>query len=310
LIFREGEPDPYTGIPVYSLYGDTYAPKKEWLKDLDVMLFDIQGVGSAWYTFKYSMAFAMEACAGEGIPFIVLDRPNPLGGETIEGPLLNLGGIFRYPLPLRHGMTYGELATMWNETEKIGADLTVIQMKGWKRDMSWQNTGLPWVMPSPNMDTWETAMVYPGQCLFERTNISEARGTTKPFLMTGAPWINGTKVAAELNRQKIPGVVFRPVYFIPEKSDPGENPRKKPWNRMCSGVEILLTDPGKFRSVETALHILEAYRNENPDSLIWTPPDPIRLLEQPGMTVESVVEACRQEIQEFLEIRKQYLLYQ
>ena len=125
----------------------------------------------------------MQACAKAGIPFIVLDRPNPLGGRVVEGPLRNIGSIFRYPLPLSHGMTYGELAAMWNETEGYGADLTVIKMKGWSRSMMWNETGLPWVMPSPNMGTFETAVVYPGQCLFERTNISEGRGTTKPFLI-------------------------------------------------------------------------------------------------------------------------------
>jgi uncharacterized protein YbbC (DUF1343 family) len=308
-IFQEGEPDPYTGIPVYSLYGDSYAPKKEWLKNIDVMIYDIQGVGSSWYTFKYSMSFAMEACAREGIPFIVLDRPNPLGGIVVEGPMLNLGGIFRHPLPLRHGMTYGELATMWNETENIGADLTVIKMKGWDRNYTWDETGLPWIMPSPNMGTFETALVYPGQCLFERTNISEGRGTTKPFLMTGAPWIDGMQVAAELNQLKIPGAVFRPVYFIPEHAETDQNPRHKPWNHICSGVEILVTDPHEFRSVKTALYLLDAYRKTSPDSLNWTPPETIRLLEKPGMTVEKVLEACQQEIRDFMAIRKKYLLY-
>ncbi len=308
-IFQEGEPDPSTGIPVYSLYGDSYAPKKEWLKNIDVMIYDIQGVGSSWYTFKYSMSFAMEACAREGIPFIVLDRPNPLGGIVVEGPMLNLGGIFRHPLPLRHGMTYGELATMWNETENIGADLTVIKMKGWDRNYTWDETGLPWIMPSPNMGTFETALVYPGQCLFERTNISEGRGTTKPFLMTGAPWIDGMQVAAELNQLKIPGAVFRPVYFIPEHAETDQNPRHKPWNQICSGVEILVTDPNEFRSVKTALYLLDAYRKTSPDSLNWTPPETIRLLEKPGMTVEKVLEACQQEIRDFMAIRKKYLLY-
>ncbi len=182
-IIQEGELDPATGIPVYSMYGDSYAPNKEWLEDLDVLIFDIQGVGSAWYTFKYSMSFAMEACSEVGIPFIVLDRPNPLGGRIVEGPNLDLGRIFRHTLPLRHGMTYGELATMWNETENYGTDLTVIKMKGWQRYMTWDKTGLFWIMPSPNMGTLETAIVYPGQCLFERMNMSEGRGTTKPFLI-------------------------------------------------------------------------------------------------------------------------------
>jgi uncharacterized protein YbbC (DUF1343 family) len=309
-IFTEGDPDPVTGIPVYSLYGESFAPKKEWLHDLDVLLFDIQGTGSAWYTFKYSMSYVMETCAREGIPFIVLDRPNPLGGEVVEGPMLRLGGIFRHPLPLRHGRTYGERATMWNDTENFGADLTVIPVKGWKRDLTWQDTGLPWIMPSPNMDTWETALVYPGQCLFERTNISEARGTTKPFLITGAPWINGNRVASDLNRRDIPGAVFRPVYFIPEYASNGDNPRKKPWNRLCSGVEILVTDPAEFRAVQTALNILDAYRKENPDSLTWTPPETIRMLEKPGITVEAVNDACQQEVRDFIEIRQKYFLYE
>jgi uncharacterized protein YbbC (DUF1343 family)/uncharacterized lipoprotein YddW (UPF0748 family) len=308
-IYQEGDPDPYTGIPVYSLYGDSYAPKKEWLQKIDIMLFDIQGVGSAWYTFKYSMSFAMEACAREGIPFIVLDRPNPLGGTIVEGPMLNLGGIFRQSLPLRHGMTYGELATMWNETQHIGADLMVIKMKGWNRNDTWDKTGLPWIMPSPNMGTFETALVYPGQCLFERTNISEGRGTTKPFLMTGAPWIDGVQVAAAMNGLEIPGAVFRPVYFIPEHTASDDNPRNKPWNRMCSGVEILVTDPHAYRPVKTSLYLMDAYRRMNTDSLRWDPPEIIRLLEKSGMTVEQVAEACQQEIRDFMLIRKKYLLY-
>ena len=248
-IIIEGEADPQTGIPVYSLYGDSFAPRKEWLEELDVLLFDIQGVGSAWYTYKYSMSFAMEACAEVGIPFIVLDRPNPLGGRVVEGPFLDLAGIFRHPLPLRHGMTYGELATMWNETEGFGADLTVVKMDGWRRRMTWGDTGLLWVMPSPNMGTLATAVVYPGQCLFERMNMSEGRGTTKPFLMVGAPWVDCDRAAEELNGRGIEGAIFRPVHFIPRKLTKGESLRSKPWNQTCCGIEIMLTDPD---SVDTA----------------------------------------------------------
>jgi uncharacterized protein YbbC (DUF1343 family)/uncharacterized lipoprotein YddW (UPF0748 family) len=308
-IFQEGEPDPQTGIPVYSIYGDSYAPKKEWLKNLDVLIFDIQGVGSAWYTFKYSMSFAMQACAEAGIPFIVLDRPNPLGGRIVEGPMLDIGRIFRHPLPLRHGMTYGELATMWNETEGYKADLTVIKMKGWRRNMLWDETGLLWVMPSPNMGTLETAIVYPGQCLFERTNISEGRGTTKPFLLTGSTWVNAEKAASDLNRRGIKGAVFRPVYFIPEAPVKASNARGKPWNSMSGGVEIMLTDPGTYRSVEAALHIFDAYRKTNPDSLVWSPPPIIKRLEEPGMTVEQVIKACQDDVVDFMKIRGKYLLY-
>ncbi|MFC2124210.1 exo-beta-N-acetylmuramidase NamZ domain-containing protein [Bacteroidota bacterium] len=308
-IIQEGELDPQTGIPVYSMYGDSYAPKKEWIKDLDALIFDIQGVGSAWYTFKYSMSFAMEACAQAGIPFIVLDRPNPLGGRVVEGPNLDIGRIFRHPLPFRHGMTYGELASMWNDTEGFGADLTVIKMKGWRRSMTWDDTGLFWIMPSPNMGTLETAIVYPGQCLFERMNISEARGTTKPFLMTGAPWVDAVKAAKDLNSRGIDGAVFRPVYFIPKNATPGSNPRGKPWNKMSGGVEIMLTDYDAFKSVEAAVHIIDAYQKTNPDSLVWSPPPIIKQLDEPGMTVEQVIEDCQKEIGEFLEIRRKYLLY-
>ena len=308
-IQQEGEPDPRTGVPVYSLYGDGYAPKKEWLDKIDVLLFDIQGVGAAWYTFKYTMSYAMEACARAGIPFVVLDRPNPLGGEVVEGPYLNLASIFRHRLPLRHGMTYGELARMWNETEGFGADLTVVPMKGWKRSMLWDDTGLFWVMPSPNMGTFETAVVYPGQCLFERTNLSEGRGTAKPFLLTGAPWIDAEKAADDLNGRNLPGVAFRPAYFIPNIESTRANPRNKPWNELCGGVEIMLTDPAAYRSVSTALHIFDAYRKAGSGVLQWAPPEVIRRLEEPGVTVEEVVEACQKEIEGFLETRERFLIY-
>ena len=308
-IHQEGEIDPQTGIPVYSLYGDSYAPKQEWLGKLDALLFDIQGVGSAWYTFKYSMSFAMQACAEAAIPFIVLDRPNPLGGRIVEGPFLDLGGIFRHDLPLRHGMTYGELATMWNETEGFRADLIVVEMEGWRRSMTWDDTGLFWVMPSPNMGTIETAIVYPGQCLFERMNMSEGRGTTKPFLIIGAPWVDGTRAAEDLNGRGIEGAVFRPVHFIPKGPTQGANPRGKPWNEMCGGIEIMLTDYSAYRSVEAALHIIDACRQTSPGSLVWSPPATIKLLDEPDMTVENVAETCQEEIAKFVEIRRKYLLY-
>ena len=308
-IDREGEIDPQTGIPVYSLYGDSFAPKKKWLEKLDVLLFDIQGVGSAWYTFKYSMSFAMEACAEVGIPFVVLDRPNPLGGRVVEGPLLDLGSIFRHDLPLRHGMTYGELANMWNDTEGYGADLTVVRMKGWRRSMTWDETGLHWVMPSPNMGTFETAVVYPGQCLFERMNMSEGRGTTKPFLMVGAPWVDADRAAEDLNSRGIEGAVFRPVHFIPRKLAEGANPRGKPWNEMCGGVEIMLTDYGAYRSVEAALHIIDACRRTSPGSLTWAPPATIEQLDEQGATVEEMVEKCQDEVESFAGARRKYLLY-
>ncbi len=313
-IEMEGEPDPATGIPVYSLYGESYAPKREWIENLDALIFDIQSVGAAWYTYQYTMSWAMEVAAEAGVQFIVLDRPNPLGGKIVEGPFHNRSNIFRHKLPLRPGMTYGEIATMWNETEDFGADIVVVKMKGWHRDMLWHETGLFWIMPSPNMDTFETAVVYPGQCLFERCNISEGRGTTKPFLITGAPWVDNVKAAADLNSRGIEGAVFRPLSFLPRRllppgTWPGKPPYTKPWNIMSHGVEIMLTDPEKYHSVATAIHIFDAYRKTNPDSLVWFPPDVIKTLDKPGMTVDEVVNACQEEIADFVEVRKKYLLY-
>jgi uncharacterized protein YbbC (DUF1343 family) len=308
-IFTDGEKDPVTGIPVYSLYGESWAPRREWLDSIDVMLFDIQGVGSAWYTYKFSMSHAMEACAKAGIPFIVLDRPNPLGGRVVEGPMHDTISIYRHRLPLRHGMTHGELAKMWNETEGYGAELTVIRMKGWSRSMLWNETGLQWVMPSPNIDNWETAVVYPGQCLFERTNMSEGRGMTKPFLVTGAPWVNAEEAAADLNSRGIGGAYFRPLYFIPRSAGTGYNRSGKPWNELCGGGEIILTDPAAYRSVEVSLHIIDAYRKTSPDSLVWSPPLIIRKLNEPGVTVQEVVKACQDDVKEFMDIRQKYLLY-
>jgi uncharacterized protein YbbC (DUF1343 family) len=206
-------------------------------------------------------------------------------------------------------MTYGELATMWNETEGYGADLTVVKMQGWRRSMMWDETGLLWVMPSPNMGTLETAIVYPGQCLFERTNISEGRGTTKPFLLTGSTWVDAEMAAMDLNSRGIRGAYFRPVYFVPAGTETGSNPRGKPWNKMCGGVEIMLTDPAEYRSVEAAVNIIDAYRKTNPDSLVWSPPAAIKRLEEPGMTVEQVIKACQDDVGAFIELRKKYLLY-
>jgi uncharacterized protein YbbC (DUF1343 family) len=273
------------------------------------MIFDIQGVGSPWYTFKYTMLLSMEACAKAGKPFIVLDRPNPLGGRIVEGPMLNKESKSRPSLPLRHGMTYGELATMWNDTLGIGADLKVIKMKGWRRSMLWDETGLLWVMTSPNMGTLETVIVYPGQCLFEKSNISEGRGTTKPFLLTGSSWIDADKAAKDLNSRGIAGVYFRPVYFIPESSGINANRKNKPWNVMNGGVEIMLTDYKTYRSVETAINIFDAYRKLAPDSLIWNPPALIKKLDEPGMTVDKVVKACQDDVAEFMKVREKYLLY-
>jgi uncharacterized protein YbbC (DUF1343 family) len=175
--------------------------------------------------------------------------------------------------------------------------------------MMWDETGLMWVMPSPNIDDWATAVVYPGQCLFERTNMSEGRGTTKPFILTGAPWVNAEKAAEDLNSRGITGAYFRPVYFIPRSSGTRSTRSTKPWDEMCGGVEIMVTDPQTFRSVEASLHIIDAYRTTSPDSLVWSPPALMRRLNEPGVTVEEVVKACQDDVSAFMELRKKYLLY-
>jgi len=164
-------------------------------------------------------------------------------------------------------------------------------------------------MPSPNMGTFETAVVYPGQCLFERTNMSEGRGTTKPFLLTGAPWVNAKKAADDLNSRGIRGAAFRPVYFIPQSFRSGSGRSSKPWNEMCGGVEIMLTDPAAYRSVEAALNIIDAYRKTSPDSLVWSPPAIIKQLDNPDVTIEQVIKECQDDIKDFLEVRQKYLLY-
>ncbi|MCY9141983.1 DUF1343 domain-containing protein, partial [Peribacillus frigoritolerans] len=228
--------DEKTGLPVYSLYGKTKKPTPEMLKDVEVLVFDIQDVGTRYYTYIYTMAYAMEAAKENDIPFIVLDRPNPQGGESVDGPVLEpefSSFVGLYPIPLKHGMTVGELATLFNKEFKIGADLKVIKMKGWKRDMDYDDTGLPFVLPSPNMPTVSTTYVYPATGLIEGTNVSEGRGTTKPFELIGAPYINSDELAGKLNALRLPGVKFRAASFTPTFS--------KHAGKLSHGVEIYIT---------------------------------------------------------------------
>lgn len=299
----EGSVDPYTGVPVYSLYGQTVRPKPEWLRGIDVLIFDIQNTGSSLYTFKFTMSFAMEAAAKAGIPFVVLDRPHPAGGVVVEGPMLAARDIWRHPLPVRHGMTNGELATMWNEEYHMGAKLTVVKMQGWRREMTWEETGLPWVMPSPNIPTADTALAYTGQVLIESvSNVAEGRGTTKPFLITGAPWVDAVKAAADLNARGLPGVSFRPAYFTPTK--PGE----KFYGQMCGGVELYFTDRRAYRAVLTTLSILDAYRRSAAQAIAPAPDAPVAGLGS-GDSVGQRVAAYQAGIEQFMHLRGKYLLY-
>jgi uncharacterized protein YbbC (DUF1343 family) len=263
----EERADSGTGLPVVSLYRRDEAslrPAPRHLRDLDVVLVDLQDVGSRYYTFVYTMAYVMEACRDERVPVAVLDRPNPIGGLALEGPVLEPGlesFVGRYPIPARHGMTCAELARLFNDEFGIGCDLRVVPMEGWRRAMQFEDAGLPWVLPSPNLPTPDTARVYPGACLVEGTNLSEGRGTTRPFELIGAPWLDGRALAAALEREGLEGVRFRPACFRPTF--------QKHAGRSCGGVQVHVTDRAAFRPFAAYLALLRAARAQDPSSFAW-----------------------------------------
>ncbi|MEW5550970.1 DUF1343 domain-containing protein [Peribacillus frigoritolerans] len=305
--------DEKTGLPVYSLYGKTKKPTPEMLKDVEVLVFDIQDVGTRYYTYIYTMAYAMEAAKENDIPFIVLDRPNPQGGESVDGPVLEpefSSFVGLYPIPLKHGMTVGELATLFNKEFKIGADLKVIKMKGWKRDMDYDDTGIPFVLPSPNMPTVSTTFVYPATGLIEGTNVSEGRGTTKPFELIGAPYINSDELAGKLNALRLPGVKFRAASFTPTFS--------KHAGILSHGVEIYITDREEFKAVPTGLHIIKTIQDLYPGDFEFLAANNFNLLIgngwimsriKAGSTVNEILKEYQVKQDAFKKVRKNYLLY-
>ena len=310
--------DEETGLPVYSLYGQTRKPTPEMLENIDVLLFDIQDVGTRFYTYIYTMAYAMEAAQEKGIPFIVLDRPNPLGGQKVEGPVLDpdyASFVGNYPIPLRHGMTVGELATLFNEEFEIGADLTVVQMNGWKRNMYYHDTPLQFVMPSPNMPTFETALVYPGAALIEGTNVSEGRGTTKPFELIGAPFVNSTEFAAALNELNLPGVAFRAASFTPTFS--------KHSGKLSHGVQIHITNKKPYDPIVTGLHIVKTLHDMYPDDFEFRARNSAGIsffdnligngwvmdAIKNGESIKSIEKQWENDLNEFKQVRKEFLLY-
>ena len=305
--------DEKTGLPVYSLYGKTKKPTPEMLKDVEVLVFDIQDVGTRYYTYIYTMAYAMEAAKENDIPFIVLDRPNPQGGESVDGPVLEpefSSFVGLYPIPLKHGMTVGELATLFNKEFKIGADLKVIKMKGWKRDMDYDDTGLPFVLPSPNMPTVSTTFVYPATGLIEGTNVSEGRGTTKPFELIGAPYINSDELAGKLNALRLPGVKFRAASFTPTFS--------KHAGKLSHGVEIYITDREEFKAVPTGLHIIKTIQDLYPGDFEFLAANNFNLLIgngwimsriKEGSSVNEIMKEYQVKQDAFKKVRKNYLLY-
>src|SRR6266404_5579696 len=235
-------------VPVYSLYSETREPTAEMLRDLDLLVIDLQDVGTRIYTYIYTMANCLRAARRHGVKVIVCDRPNPIGGIASEGPMLERGYesfVGLYPIPMRHGMTIGELARLFNEHFGIGANLEVSEMQGWRREMYHDDAHAPWVMPSPNMPTLDSAIVYPGTVLFEGTNISEGRGTTRPFELVGAPGIIAERFAEEMNRRRLPGVVFRPTVFEPTFH--------KHAKETCGGCQIHVLDRRQFRPVITGV---------------------------------------------------------
>jgi beta-N-acetylhexosaminidase len=312
------------GVPVFSLYGHDAAslrPTGEMLEGLDLLLVDLQDVGSRYYTYVYTLSYCMEACREAGVEVWVLDRPNPIGGTALEGNLVSRefrSFVGRYPLPARHGMTIGELAWMMNEAFEIGCSLRIVAMEGWKRGVWFDQTGLPWVLPSPNMPTLGTATVYPGGCLLEGTNLSEGRGTTRPFEIVGAPWVDPAGFADVLNALDLPGVRFRPLSFRPTFH--------KYAGQTCGGIEIHVVDREAFLPYLTGIQLIFSAARLWPDAFDWRR-EPyefeserlaidllaggtwFRELVEEGEDPSGVSEEWKNALEEFENLRNKYLLY-
>lgn len=318
---REGEKietfiDPYTGLPVYSLYGDTKKPTKEMLDPVDVVVFDLQDIGTRYYTYIYSMAYMMEACAEHGKQFVVLDRPNPISGVPLEGNLVEedvRSFVGLYPIPNRHGMTVGELAQFFNHEFGINCDVTVVEMEGWKREMYYDETNLFWVPPSPATTGIDMAILYPGTCLLEGTNLSEGRGTTKPFEYVGAPFIDGYKLAKAFNEKQVPGVIARPVFYSPNY--------QKYKGEACEGIQIHIVDRHKLHSLRTGLILLETVAEMYPNEFRFNETQNgkyffdllagtkrLRNIILNRSTAQ-FLEECEEQLEAFRKQREPYLLY-
>lgn len=322
--------DKKTGVKIFSLYCETRKPTRVMLKDIDVLIFDIQDVGARIFTFISTMSLAMEAAAESGIAFFVLDRPNPIGGEIVEGPLLDSkhkSFIGIQPIALRHGMTAGELAFMFNEKGwlkgGVKCDLHVIKMSGplvngvagWRRSMLFEDTGLKWIPPSPNIPTPQTALLYPGICLLEATKFSEGRGTDEPFGRVGAPWANSDDLIAKL-REFTPSLWLRPTDFIP-LSKPGKAMNPKFNGMVCHGILIDVLDPNTFPSVAFGIHLLSALQELYPKRIEIKNDALTRLTGQPwvfemlqkGVPAQKIVARCEEDARRFRQERSAYLLY-
>ena len=308
-------------VPVYSLYSETREPTAEMLRDLDTLIIDLQDVGTRVYTYVYTMANCMRGAARHGVHVVVCDRPNPVGGEEVEGSRLDppfASFVGQFPIPLRHGLTIGELARLFNDEFGIHSSLDVIPLAGWRRPMYFDETGLPWVMPSPNIPTLDSAIVYPGAVLFEGTKLSEGRGTTRPFELIGAPWIDGDRLADAMNARQLPGVHFRSVFFEPTF--------QKHAKQTCGGCQVHVLDRQRFRPVRTAVELIGEFRRQAPDRFAWREPpyeyehekEPIDILfgsDRLRETIDAEEEigafmaSWRADEESFRREREKYLLY-
>jgi uncharacterized protein YbbC (DUF1343 family) len=313
--------DPHRRVPIYSLYSETREPSADMLRGLDVLLVDLQDIGARIYTYIYTLANCLTACARHGIPVIVCDRPNPINGIDVEGATLRAGFesfVGQFPIPMRHGMTIGELARLFNAEFGLGATLEVVEMEGWRREMFADETGLPWVMPSPNMPTLETAVVYPGTVLFEGTLLSEGRGTTRPFELVGAPWIDAESFAAAMNGAGLDGAYFRPAGFEPTFQKHAKQP--------CGGCQIHVTDRQTFKPVLAGVALIDMFRRFDAKKFAWRQPpyeyehdkmpidilagsDVLRKQIEAGAPLSEIAASWADDEAAFRRTREPYLLY-
>jgi uncharacterized protein YbbC (DUF1343 family) len=321
MVEWEGFRDPATALPVYSLYGAVRKPSPEMLRDIDVLALDLQDVGSRYYTFVWTLDLCMQACREQNKTIVVLDRPNPIGGIRTEGPVVQPGYhsfVGLRPLPARHGMTIAEIGHYLEDRFHPGVHYRAVSMQGWRRTLWFDDTSLPWVLPSPNMPTLDTACVYPGMCLLEGTNLSEGRGTTRPFEIFGAPFIRPETVVDRLREFRLPGVRFRPVHFLPTF--------QKHAGALCGGAQIHVTDRETFKPFRTAAAILKAVHNTWPRDFAWKQPPyeyeeikmPIDILAgsdrlrkdiEAWKDVKEMEAWWKEETRVFEKVRRNYLLY-
>jgi uncharacterized protein YbbC (DUF1343 family) len=307
--------DADSGLPIHSLYGETRKPTPEMLQDVDVLLFDIQDIGTRYYTYVWTMALALQAAAENDKDFVVLDRPNPIAGELFQGNIQDstqLTFVGLYPVPMRHGFTPGELAQFLNEEHGIGARLIVIPLENWNRAMYFEDTGLPWLAPSPNMPSVESATHYPGTCLFEGANVSVARGTDAAFSMIGAPWIDADSLAGRLNAYDLPGVRFEPVTFTPRT--PGDG---KYADTPVHGVRFVTTDRGTYDPTHAGIAALVEIQALYADSLTFAPAHfdrlagttRIRTMLVEGASLDEITATWPAQLASFADVRQDYLIY-